>query len=472
MNVPENGQAGHRTYRAVIDAHPLSSLQWTTFALCFLIMLLDGFDTVLVGFLAPFIGAQWHLPKPAMTPVFTAGVIGLMLAGCVAGVLADRIGRRPLLIGTAALFGVANLATAFAPSVDALIVLRFVTGLGLGAAMPCAVALVSEYAPARRRALVITTMYCGYTLGGAMAGWLTPFVVPHVGWRGMFAVGAALPLVLLPVLCWRLPESIAFLAERRADMARVAALLRRIAAHEAGTLDDMQNSTPPHLSTTNAALARAPSIGPLRTILSSDYRLRTALLWIANGCGLMMMFSLINWLPSFLTFKQIPAPVAATIAGSLQIGGALGAIAVGWLIDRWGARRVVTLTYLAGAIVAWLWGPAIAADHTVLLIAGLLTGLVVFGGQTGFQVLATTLYPVTARATGLSWMQSIGRFGGILGIQLAGYGIAREIDPVVLLGALAAPAILASLCAAWLGASPAPASTRVVSPPHNANSIR
>ncbi|WP_242558932.1 MULTISPECIES: MFS transporter [Pandoraea] len=443
--MPDNGQAGGRTYRALIDAHPLSSLQWTIFVLCFLIMLLDGFDTVLVGFLAPFIGAQWHLPRPAMTPVFTAGVAGLMLAGCVAGILADRIGRRPLLIGAAALFGAANLATAFVPSVDALIALRFVTGLGLGAAMPCAVALVSEYAPARRRALIVTTMYCGYTLGGAMAGWLTPLVVPHVGWRGMFVVGAALPLALLPMLLWRLPESIAFLAERRADVTRVVALLQRITARD---LDEGEVSS---TRTERSAI----TAGPLRTILSPTYRLRTALLWIANGCGLMMMFSLINWLPSFLTFKSIPAPVAATIAGSLQIGGALGAVVVGWLIDRCGARRVVTLTYLAGALAAWLWGPAIGADTTTLLIVGLLTGIVVFGGQTGFQVLATTLYPVTARATGLSWMQSIGRLGGILGIQLAGYGVAREVDPVILLGCLAVPAVLASLCAVWLGAGDA-----------------
>lgn len=441
MNMPDNGQAGHRTYRALIDATPLSSLQWTIFALCFLVMVLDGFDTVLVGFLAPFIGAQWHLPKSAMTSVFTAGVVGLVLAGCTSGILADRFGRRPLLLAAVVLFALANLATSFVPSIDGLIALRFVTGLGLGAAIPCSVALVAEYAPARRRALIITTMYCGYSIGGAMAGWLTPLVVAHLGWRGMFMVGAALPLAILPSVWRRLPESIAYLVEHCADTARVMTLLRRVVNR--------------NVDSSEVVLSRAapaePSGGPLLTILSPRFLLGTVLLWIANGCGLMIMFSLFNWLPSFLTFKSIPPPVAATVAGSLQIGGAAGALLSGWLIDRWGAKRVVAAIYLVGCAVFWLWGPAIGADHSALLVVGLLTGLVVCGGQAGFQVLATTLYPVTARATGLSWMQSVGRLGGILGIQLAGYGTAREIDPVLLLGLLAVPAVFASLCAVWLG---------------------
>ncbi|MBB3221188.1 MFS transporter [Pseudoduganella umbonata] len=431
-------------YRTLVDDSPLSGLQWAVFVLCFLIMFLDGLDTVLIGFLAPYIGAEWQLPKGALTPAFTAGVVGLMIAGCAAGILADRIGRRPLLLAAVAVFGLANLATAWCGSLEALVALRFVTGLGLGAAMPCAVTLVSEYAPARRRALVITSMYCGYTLGGAAVGWLTPIVTQQHGWRAMFVVGAVLPLALLPWLFWRLPESIGFLAERRRDRGAVAALLSRIAGRQV---------EPPALPDRPAVEAN-----PLAIFLSPAYRLRTGLLWLANGAGLLMTFTLINWLPSFLTFKGVPAATASLSGASLQAGGAAGALLIGWLMDRFGSRKVVVGTYLGAAIAALLWIAVLDRGSAVLLLMGFAAGVLVMGGQTGFQVLATSVYPVAARATGLSWMQSVGRLGGILGIQLAGMGVASDVDPVTLLQALALPALVAAIAAGSLhvGFRPAP----------------
>ncbi|GGY49077.1 MFS transporter [Pseudoduganella albidiflava] len=426
------------SYRTLVDGSPLSTLQWAVFILCFLIMFLDGLDTVLIGFLAPYIGAEWQLAKGALTPAFTAGVAGLMIAGCGAGILADRVGRRPLLLGAVAVFGLANLATAYCASLEALVAWRFVTGLGLGAAMPCAVTLVSEYAPARRRALVITSMYCGYTLGGAAVGWLTPIVTQQHGWRAMFVIGAVLPLALLPWLFWRLPESIGFLAERRGDRGAVAALLSRIVGRQVEV---------PALPERQAA-----AVNPLSIILSAAYRRKTALLWLANGAGLLMTFTLINWLPSFLTFKGVPAPTASLSGASLQAGGAIGALLIGWLMDRFGSRAVVVATYLGAALVSLLWIAVVDRGSAALLLTGFLAGVLVMGGQTGFQVLATSVYPVAARATGLSWMQSVGRLGGILGIQLAGIGVASDVDPVTLLQALAMPALLAAVAAASLHA--------------------
>lgn len=439
-------KTGAANYRRLIDDNRLSGTQWTVFVLCFLIMFLDGLDTVLIGFLAPYIGKEWQLTKGAMTPAFTAGVVGLMIAGCMAGILADRLGRRPLLLVAVALFGAGNAATAYCDSLSMLVVLRFVTGLGLGAAMPCAVALVSEYAPARRRALIITSMYCGYTLGGAAVGWLTPHIAPHHGWRAMFVVGAVLPLALLPFLLRLLPESIAFLAERLRDRTRVAALLSRILGRPVTGSELVLLDQP------------TTSVNPLRMILSPAFRSATALLWIANGAGLLITFTLINWLPTFLTYKQAAGQTAAHAAALFQAGGALGALLIGWLIDRLGGIRVVIATYLGTALLSFLWLVALDAGNLPLLLMGFMAGLLVMGGQTGMQVLATTVYPVAVRATGLSWMQSVGRLGGILGIQLAGFGMAHDIDPVTLLQALAAPALVAMLgvAALQLGSSKRP----------------
>lgn len=441
--MPESGQGQHREY--IGDTRP-SRLQWTIFALCFIIMFLDGLDTVLIGFIAPFIGAEWHLAKAAMTPVFTAGVIGLIVAGCVAGILADRIGRRPLLLISTAIFGLANLASVFAHSLEALIALRMLTGLGLGAAMPCAVTLVAEYAPPRRRALIITSMYCGYSIGGASAGWITQLVAPQFGWRSVFAVGAVLPLLLLPFLWRYLTESIAFLAERRRDAVQVNALLSRIAGRPVSVQLPLQPADP--------AKANKLAPGPFRLLLSSAFRRQTTLLWMANGCGLMVTFTLINWLPSFIIFKQFPGQVASTTVACFQLAGVVGALLAGWLIDRFGSRRTVAIVYVCVAALATLWGLAMNTSVPALVALAALTGVVVLGGQTGFHVLAASIYPVSARATGLSWMQSVGRLGGILGIQLAGLGIARQVDPVTILAALAIPALVASLCALMLGTRP------------------
>jgi AAHS family 4-hydroxybenzoate transporter-like MFS transporter len=433
-------------YQDILDRSPVSGLQWTAFALCFAVMLLDGFDTAIIGFLAPAISRDWQLERAALTPVFTAGVAGLMLAGCLAGIAADRWGRRPLLMAATLLFAATNLATVFCHGVTELAALRFVTGLGLGAAMPCAVALVSEMAPARRKALIITSLYAGYTVGGALGGWLSSVLVPAQGWRAMFWVGGLVPLALLPAMLLRLPESAAFIAERRRDLAALRTLLSRIAGRDCAV------ELPPR--------GERAAASPLRAILTGDRLAPTLLVWLANASGLMMAFAFINWLPSLLSFKQVPLQVAAQSGACFQMGGAAGAVLMGWLMDRFGPGRVTVLAYLAVVPLCLAWALAFGGDHAALLALAFAVGLAVMGGQTGVQVMATQVYAPSMRATGLSWMQSMGRFGGILGIQLTGLGIANGLDAVRLLQALALPALAAALFIAWLARRMAPTGPR------------
>lgn len=383
------------------------------FVLCALVMLIDGLDTVMIGMVAPAISQEWHLDKAAMTPAFTLGVVGLMLSGLCAGPLADRVGRRPLIIGAVLMFGCANLATLWCTGIGQLTVLRAITGLGLGAAMPCTVALVSELAPLQRRGFIITCMYAAYTLGGAAAGWLAAAIVPQFGWRAMFGVGALLPLALLPLLLWRLPESLS-----------------------------------PRLS---IGLAETSA---LRAIVSPRQRHITLLLWLGNGCGLMVMFTLINWLPSLLHLRHVDLGTAASAGALFQAGGGLGALLIGWMIDRWRAGRVTLAIYAAVVVLSQVWLIAMT-DSALLLTLCFGLGVVVMGGQTGFQVLATQVYQPAMRATGLSWMQSVGRLGGVLGIQGAGWAVAQEFDAATLLQALAVPAAIA-LLAIWLIGKSAP----------------
>ncbi|MBV8616460.1 MAG: MFS transporter, partial [Acetobacteraceae bacterium] len=177
-----------------LNEHPFSPFQWTLFALCFVVVLLDGFDTAAIGYIAPSLLTEWHLARPSLAPVLSAALFGLAAGALCAGPLADRLGRKRVLVGAVLVFGAACLASAFSGTLDHLIAWRFVTGLGLGAAMPNAVTLTSEYCPDARRATLTNTMFCGFPLGAAFGGFLAAWMIPLWGWRSVLLLGGVTPL--------------------------------------------------------------------------------------------------------------------------------------------------------------------------------------------------------------------------------------------------------------------------------------
>ncbi|MFD0938624.1 MFS transporter, partial [Methylobacterium trifolii] len=215
--------------RPVIDAGGFSGLQRLTFALCFCIVLLDGFDTAAIGYIAPSLTAEWGVGRAAMAPVLSAALFGLAFGALSAGPLADRFGRKAVLVAAVFEIGVACLASAFSGDLTQLVALRFLTGLGLGAAMPNAVTLTSEYCPAPRRALLTNMMFSGFPLGAAAGGFLAAWMIPLFGWRSVLVLGGVAPLLLAVLLVPALPESLRYLVARGAPTARIRAVLARIA---------------------------------------------------------------------------------------------------------------------------------------------------------------------------------------------------------------------------------------------------
>ena len=186
--------------RQLIDQQPIGRYQkWVVF-LGFLIIALDGLDVAIIGFIAPQLKSDWGLDAQSLGPVLSAALIGLALGALIAGPLADRYGRKAVLLCSVLLFGLWTLASAFSPNLEALVALRFLTGLGLGAAMPNASTLVSEYAPARSRSLLITLAFCGFSLGAAAGGFVSAWMIPNLGWRSVLALGGVLPLMWRPAL--------------------------------------------------------------------------------------------------------------------------------------------------------------------------------------------------------------------------------------------------------------------------------
>ncbi len=330
----------------VVDAHPLSHFQKSVIALCFLVVAIDGFDTAAIGFIAPAL-KEWGVTPADPAPLFAAGLFGLMAGALVFGPLADRIGRKPVLVATTLFFGLASLASAFAPDAQVLIALRFLTGLGLGGAMPAAITLTAELCPSRRRSSLVTLMFCGFTIGSASAGLAASGVVAAWGWQGLLVLGGVLPVLLAPVLLALLPESPRYLAARGTEPARIATVLQRMAP--AADLSGARFAVP----------ARVPG-SPMGQLFRNGLGLGTVLIWTTFFMSLLVFYLLASWLPLLITTAGFSMEHASLMGATLAAGGTVGAVLIGRLMDRLEPHLVLAGAYLVAGGFAILLGSAVA----------------------------------------------------------------------------------------------------------------
>jgi Arabinose efflux permease len=416
-----------------LDEQPLSAFHWLVFGLCFCIMLLDGFDTASIGYIAPSLLGEWGIAKAALGPVLSAALVGLSVGGLSAGPLADRFGRKHVIVAAVLVFGVSCLASARAGGLDALVVMRFVTGLGLGAAMPNGVTLMSEYAPARRRAVLTNTMFCGFPLGAALGGFVAASMIPHWGWRSVLVLGGVAPLLLLvPIVLW-LPESARYLVARQRPVERTRAVLRRLDERAGNAVGFVLNEP-------SDVVEGRRGVG---MVLSRGYLIGTVMLWTAYFMGLVIFYSLINWMP--LLFKQVGlAPKAATLIAALFPLGGVGAVCSGLLMDRMNANRVVAAFFALTGIAIFAIGQS-AGSIGLLVVIVFAAGVFMNTAQSSLGALAAGFYPTGCRATGVSWMLGIGRFGGVAGSFMVAALAARHWSFGGIFAAVALAGVLGAL---------------------------
>lgn len=397
--------AGTLDVRRLIDERPLSGFQIGVAVLCAVIVFLDGFDALIMGYVAPALREQFHLKPPELGPVLSFGLIGMMGGALVFGPLADRIGRRPVLLICPVIFGAGSLLAASASSVNELLVFRLLTGFGMGGAMPNAIALTAEYMPKRIRAIGVTTMFCGFSLGSAAVGWVAAPVIPSLGWPWVFRIGGILPIAITAVAFVWLPESVRFLVRRRAGDPRARGYVARIAPDMQGAAD-----------AATLTIEEEPRGFPVAQLFTAGRHWVTLLLWVMFFANLLDLYFVNSWMPTIMKDVGIPQGRAIVITTLFQVGGTVGAIVIGKLFDRNLSFRALAIGYLIAAVCVFLIGESTSTPWLVVMV--FMSGFGVIGAQNGANAMAAEVYPTAARSTGVGWALGVGRVGSILGPNL------------------------------------------------------
>jgi MFS transporter, AAHS family, 4-hydroxybenzoate transporter len=424
--------------QALIDGSPIGAYRIGVFVLCAFIAMVDGFDTQSIAFAAPAIAATWQVSPSQFGAAFGAALFGAMMGGIVLGPLGDRIGRRQILGIAMVIFGLASYGCAHSQTIQGLMLWRSVTGLGLGGAIPCLIAITSEFAPLRLRATVVTTMFCGFPIGALFGGLISAKLLETFDWTAIFALGAVLPLALLPFVLLFLPESLSTALARDPRDAGARNVLSKISGR-----------TFPASTKLTVSADRSPKkVSPVE-LFSRKLWLGSTLIGVLFFATLLLSYFLVNWTP--LLLRQSGMSVQLAIYGNvlMNAGGIVGGLLISRLTDRLGIIRILPIAYVAGALTVAVIGSTIS--DSVTLIAAFLAGLLCIGSQLTAVGVITLLYPPELCATGAGWTMAAGRMGSFLGPLGAGFLVTAGLSIGQLFWIATVPALIAACSVLGVG---------------------
>jgi MFS transporter, AAHS family, 4-hydroxybenzoate transporter len=417
----------------IIERQKVSGFVLTLVLLSWIITFLDGFDTNLISFAAPYFASDYHLSRVQLGNIFAIGLLGTLIGGFLLGYLGDRIGRRPAVIIASAGFGLLTLCFAFASGYWSLLGLRLISGIPLGGALPLAWALNMEYVPKRYRSTVVTVVMMGFSAGTGLGGPIAVWLIPMLGWKAVFVLGGAAAVLCAAILFLALPESIRFLASKRREPGRIAAILNRVAPG--------QNFSP---QATYVVADEPPANKDFRPSLlfAGELKKITPLLWLAYVASSFTVYLLVNWTPLVLESLKFSRREAAAAASLISLVGALGGLCLMRFTDRRGAMAVTVMPVMTCILL--LVAGVVAVPHSAFLVLIACIGFFLVGGQLGVVSLSSIFYPTAYRANGAGWASSMAKIGSVLGPLAGGWVLSTNMPVRNVFAVLAiCPAIFA-----------------------------
>jgi MFS transporter, AAHS family, 4-hydroxybenzoate transporter len=413
-----------------INNQRLSKTQWLIFIICFLVILSDGIDTGLMGYIAPVLIDDWGISKQDLRPVMSVALIGMCLGALAAGVLADYLGRKWVIIGSVWVFAAFTLLTAFAETLPEIILYRFLTGLGLGAAMPNAATLVSEYMPEKRRAWMVNLLFCALPLGMTLGGVISAYSLERYGWQSVLYIGAFVPAIVAVFAMVYLKESL-YILYKRQQPEKIKIVIEQIQGHK--------------LSADTLFITReqATQSQPVQLVLGRFFW-PSLMMWLCCFMSLLVFYVFSSWMPTLLKEANYSPEQFSLLAAIFPFGGVMGTIIIGWCMGRFNPTLTVSISYLVSALLFLATG--LVDQHLYLL--GLLifcTGAGVVGAQSSLPALAAMFYPAACRGVGVSWMHGLGRLGAIMGAFFGALIFSFELNFQQIFWLLSLPVFIAAL---------------------------
>ena len=417
----------------IVDESKFNRFHGLVLALCAFIIVCDGFDLVIYGSVVSVLMEDWQLTAVQAGALGSYALIGMMFGAFIFAPLADKIGRKKVIILSVFLFSLFTGLIGFAKSPTEFGIYRFISGIGLGGVLPITVALMTEYAPKHLKNRLVTIMMCGYSIGGILAAGLGIFIIPRYGWESVFFVGA-LPLLALPIIIKWLPESLGFLLARNKKK-EIGRLLSKIDPTFTPEKNDQYEVVIPK---------KTGMIGA--NLFQEGRALSTLLFWVSFFMCLLMVYGLNTWLPKLMAQAGYALGSSLMFLLVLNAGAILGSLIGGWAADRWNTKKVLIFYFILGAIALTLLGthPNTFVLYTLVAIAGATT----IGTQIILYSYVSQYYPITMRSTGLGWASGVGRIGGIVGPIMGGFLLGAQFPLQFNFMAFAIPGMIAAIAVA------------------------
>jgi MFS transporter, AAHS family, 4-hydroxybenzoate transporter len=400
----------------LIDTIPMTVYQIGICILCLCVMFLDGFDNMIIGLAAPQIARALHLGPAALGVVFSSGHFGFLIGALGFGTLADRWGRKRMLILCALIFSFAMLLTTQITSVEQLAICRFITGLGLGGSVPNSLAFGSEYAPRRLRASIASLMWVGMPGGAALAGLAAAYVLPRYAWQTVFWLGGIAPLVIIVVVALVLPESLAFLVRQDKDKAQVRKIVSRISPQAIATNQNVEFTT---------SEEKLPGV-PVKHLFMEGRAMMTVLIWVLFYLSFLLIQFMMSWNPSLMRQSGASIQQYSVAFSLLNFGNVVATVIIGRFMDKFNAFLIMMFTFIIAAISLSAFGFMVHSAFPLVVTLSVTAGFFVAASNSGMMAFAATSYPVSIRATGIGWAYGMGRIGAITGPMLGGILLARH----------------------------------------------